>query len=726
MSDQSDTLSDPVIDPSVTPLQPKTKKIQFPELAEKPYWGKREPDSEHWYTDADGIQLFVVGRFTHPKSKREDFVTSFFNGEEWVKKVPATWDSVRPLYNMIQLWNEEQSFQNCDVVIVQDEWKAMRLEDFFRENEMPYIATTWNGGMKGIRKTMWEQGLRHRNVILWPCADDFSSDMFDLVKGCISPFVERLSEVDRLGNNGFSCLDAINNAISFENGWSIQKIREFLHSATDVPLVTPGTEVNEQGIGHLETFIPLGFIEKMKEDFGVFGKDGRKVLSNSYITAMQIVEADPAFKDAVKYDESVADVVWDRSKYPTIDDLKNAILRRFAQYGVNLSKATRDDIVTTLSNDPARRINTVRSFMEDLCARHVDASEKDLDTLMEHLHVEDFETPDVVANGLPHKGMYKKAFDLFFRKAAMRLYTAYSSSPITNDVVLVFVGSQGIGKTRLCKYMAMTEAKYVDLGNKSAAFGSPDWVRHIMGMFIAELGEMHVMRKSEVETIKSGISEVFDSLTPKFKEGVKKVPRTVSFLGTSNEIEFLRDLSGNRRFFPIALRSVDHEFLFDHPEIVERIWAYYYGMVKGIMCDWDSAGKLMPFANKPPSWMMRPSDDLAAYYKIVNEESTDIGIVGDMIRDAITKVEAESIHQSSRKVLITLQDLIVKVYGVGNESMARDDFKKKAKWLLEKFGYVMDRGTDRFGIKGRAYVINKTSPMYKSRINGSASVRSDF
>lgn len=699
------------------------KKTQFPGLEEKPYWGRRTPDGEYEYTDRDGELVFAVARFTYPGSIRQDFVPAFFNGAEWVKKVPETFDKCRPLINLVDLYREDGQYLDKEVIIVQDEFHYERLKSFVDQEELPYIVTTWHGSYKGIRKTDYEQGLRHRSVILFPSNEDFSINLFEILKGCVSPYVERLRIVDSQSQPlRWGPIQAVNNCNGDNSKKSFELLLDLLSEAEDVPMEIPGTSVNDKGIGHLETPIPLGFINKMIEEFGELNVKGKKSIPSSYISCMRVIDADPAFKDFLKYDEAVANPIWDTDMYPTIDDLKNAVLRRLSNYGINVPKQTRDDIVMSLSNDPRRKINSVKEYFEFLVSQHPDADESDLDKFMTYITIDSCDSEaDALSTGRPYYPFYKDAFRHFFIKSCLRLYTAYSKNPVPNDAVPVFHGAQGIGKTRLCKYLAMDVDKYVDLGNKTDPFGSPNWVRHIIGKFIAELGEMNVMRKTEIEVIKSGISETFDSIVPKFKEGVKSVPRTVNFVGTSNEVQFLKDMSGNRRFFPLEIKAIDHDGLFANSQLIERLWAHYYSMVRDAIGGNDEHGKFIPYKNDPPNNFIRLSEKMDNYFNIVRNNATDLGISGDLVQIAIYKLEKKKYSQNSRDkyIGIDINEVVEEIYGNDKIFLAKDDIKKKCKYWLSRLHYDYDYGSSG-GRNYRIYRLVKTNEGLISRVMSGA------
>ncbi len=122
------------------------------------------------------------------------------------------------------------------------------------------------------------------------------------------------------------------------------------------------------------------------------------------------------------------------------------------------------------------------------------------------------------------------------------------------DHVLVLEGRQGIGKSRAAVTLAgeswFTDGLPRDLSDKDAAI-------HLQGRWIIELGELSQLRKNEIETVKSFISRQIDKFRPPFGRVEVEVPRQCVFIGTTNEAEYLVDVTGNRRFWPVRCGQID-------------------------------------------------------------------------------------------------------------------------------------------------------------------------
>ena len=123
------------------------------------------------------------------------------------------------------------------------------------------------------------------------------------------------------------------------------------------------------------------------------------------------------------------------------------------------------------------------------------------------------------------------------------------------DNCLVLEGKQGIGKTTALEILSngwVVQLKTFD--DKKA-------IENIQGKWIVEIEELDAFRKSEIETIKSFISNASDRYCLKWSKYAQDWPRTCVFAGTTNRTDYLRDETGNRRFWPIWCDQIDLENL---------------------------------------------------------------------------------------------------------------------------------------------------------------------
>ena len=140
------------------------------------------------------------------------------------------------------------------------------------------------------------------------------------------------------------------------------------------------------------------------------------------------------------------------------------------------------------------------------------------------------------------------------------------------DSVVVLVGPQGCGKSTL--FAKLGGAYYsdsltlTDMKDKSGA-------EKLQGYWIMELGELAGMKKADLEAVKAFVSRTDDIYRPSYGHVVESHPRQCVIVGTTNsETGFLRDITGNRRFWPITVSGESKRKSWDiTKEEVQQLWA---------------------------------------------------------------------------------------------------------------------------------------------------------
>lgn len=133
---------------------------------------------------------------------------------------------------------------------------------------------------------------------------------------------------------------------------------------------------------------------------------------------------------------------------------------------------------------------------------------------------------------------------------------ARAYSPGTKfDHCLVLEGAQGIGKSTALKILANNW--FTEL-NK---FEGKDSAEMLQATWIVEISELDGMKKAEVESVKRFLTTLSDKYRPPWGRHVVENPRTCVFAGTTNEDAYLRDPTGNRRFWPVKCHWIKREDL---------------------------------------------------------------------------------------------------------------------------------------------------------------------
>ena len=210
------------------------------------------------------------------------------------------------------------------------------------------------------------------------------------------------------------------------------------------------------------------------------------------------------------------------------------------------------------------------------------------------------------------------------------------------DQIIVLVGTQGCGKSTLLERMA------IDLQWFSSSMPSPDdpvkAATHLRGKFLIEIAELVGFRKAEVEAIKNFLSRTSDDYRAPYARNEVHRPRQCVFFATTNEQQFLRDSSGERRYWPIQVSlskpiySVWEDLT---PDVVAQIWAeavHHYRQRQSLLLstelynqlavvqnaykvsdEWE--GVIEAFLNRklPANWEAMSADQRRAYFHNTDE-----------------------------------------------------------------------------------------------------------
>jgi len=170
---------------------------------------------------------------------------------------------------------------------------------------------------------------------------------------------------------------------------------------------------------------------------------------------------------------------------------------------------------------------------------------------------------------------YFGADDNSFTAQAFRKMMVASVARIMNpgckfDYMLVLVGDQGMMKSSFLNILGR--------GWFSDSFSTvqgKEALEQLQGAWIIEIAELSAFRKSEVEAIKHFVSKQKDDYRPAYARAAETFKRQCVFFGTTNNLEFLKDPTGNRRFWPILCgqHQIKKDVFRDLPKEIDQFWA---------------------------------------------------------------------------------------------------------------------------------------------------------
>lgn len=269
-----------------------------------------------------------------------------------------------------------------------------------------------------------------------------------------------------------------------------------------------------------------------------------------------ILENDPLLKNKLAFDEFanrglvLGDLPWDsRIKRRQWTDVDDAGLRHYLERTYSITGKERIFDATALCAHK-NTINDVKDYLSHLEWDGV----KRLDTLLTD---------------------YLGAKDTVYTRAVIRKSLAAAVARVMNpgckyDYMPIFAGPQGIGKSTFLRLLG--KRWYSD---SLQTFEGKEASEMLQGTWINEIGELNGLSKSETNAVKQFLSRTEDIYREPYGRRTGCYPRRCVFFGTTNDNEFLKDRTGNRRFWPVdvGVQPATKNVFTQLEEELDQIWA---------------------------------------------------------------------------------------------------------------------------------------------------------
>lgn len=135
------------------------------------------------------------------------------------------------------------------------------------------------------------------------------------------------------------------------------------------------------------------------------------------------------------------------------------------------------------------------------------------------------------------------------------------------DMVPVFVGLQGAGKTTAVEALSPIDEAFVEINLERK---DDDIARSLRGKLVGEIAELRGLQGRDAEAIKAWVSRTTEEWVGKWREFSSRFPRRLLMFGTTNQTGFLDDETGERRWLPMTVGVVDVKGV---AAVRDQLWA---------------------------------------------------------------------------------------------------------------------------------------------------------
>ena len=157
---------------------------------------------------------------------------------------------------------------------------------------------------------------------------------------------------------------------------------------------------------------------------------------------------------------------------------------------------------------------------------------------------------------------YREVSRMIFYGGIARLYTP----GVKFDYMPILIGRQGAGKSTIVDWLALNTRYYKEV----TTIDGKDGIECLEGGWICEFSELLAMtRQKDVQALKAFITRTADKYRKPYDKYVSTIPRECIFIGTTNDSEFLTDMTGNRRYLPVEV-GLERGELFENEKYVKN------------------------------------------------------------------------------------------------------------------------------------------------------------
>lgn len=216
-------------------------------------------------------------------------------------------------------------------------------------------------------------------------------------------------------------------------------------------------------------------------------------------------------------------------------------------YGITGKDRIQDALAVYLEQN---KIHIVRGYLNSLIWDGVPR--------LEHLLVDYLGTADTI---------YERAV---IKKSLVAAVARIFKPGTKFDNMIILVGQQGIGKSTFLKKLGKSW-----FSDSIGKFEGKEAYEQLRGVWIIEVPELTGFNRTEMSDIKQFLSKQEDIYREAYARRTSIFKRQCVFFGTTNDNEFLRDKTGNRRFWPVnvGLKIPTKSIFTDLDKEVDQIWA---------------------------------------------------------------------------------------------------------------------------------------------------------
>lgn len=222
------------------------------------------------------------------------------------------------------------------------------------------------------------------------------------------------------------------------------------------------------------------------------------------------------------------------------------------------NRASIQDFYRVIESDYVKAFNPFEAYLESLSEWH----EGDTDYIQQ------------LADSITVKGGEKqqKLWELYLKKWLVGMLAGWLKKDEVNNVILVLIGEQGCGKSTWLGKILPPELRQYFYTKTNANRLSKDDLLVLATYALVLCEELDTMKPAELNQLKAAVTMISIDERAAYAHFAEHRPHIASFAATGNNVQFLSDPTGNRRWLPFEVESIrsPREYPFDYAHIYSQ------------------------------------------------------------------------------------------------------------------------------------------------------------
>ena len=262
-------------------------------------------------------------------------------------------------------------------------------------------------------------------------------------------------------------------------------------------------------------------------------------------------------------------------RYMTNRDINTIVCQASEYHDANI---TNKEVMTALHSDLVPRVHPLREYILTLSPYTPDQPDW-IDMVAKQVKVKHREE-----SSAEEREILEQRWRLCFKKWFVGMVASWMSDEVVNQYVLVLIGRQGCYKTTWLERLMPPELKeYCCKLAGVTQMGKDDRLR-IAEFGLINIDELDAISPRDVNKIKSIITSQDVNERAAYAYVKERKVRLASFCASSNKREFLSDVTGNRRWWPFEVDSIQNPYYTTLP--YQQMYAQAWALIQGEFNHW--------------------------------------------------------------------------------------------------------------------------------------------